>query len=154
MANAIASLRPYAPLLRSGDFPNLIDAALAELAPNVSGNVDASLIDAASPLTAGDPINGMRVGLVGRNSSVELHSVVTGLNVYAALYYPGLGYIGFRNQVACAPFASAGDSGTLVVSLDTGKVVGMHIGGSSQISYVTPIRAILAALAATFLAHN
>lgn len=146
--DAIGRLNAYTPLDPGPDFPNSTDAALAELTADPA-RLDMSLLDARRPLAIGDAAEGMSVALVGRSSGNEVSGVVTGRNAHAKLYYSGLGFIQFRDQVACSAFGSGGDSGALVIDAATRKVVGLHIGGAASVSWFTPIRAVLAALGAT-----
>ncbi|WEK46403.1 MAG: hypothetical protein P0Y56_15545 [Candidatus Andeanibacterium colombiense] len=137
-------------LLDTGkDFPNSVDAALAELTVD-PGRLNTSLLDAARPLVIGDAADQMCVALIGRTSDREVRAVVTGRSAHAKLYYEGLGFIRFREQVACTPFGDEGDSGALVIDAATKKVVGLHIGGADGVSWFTPIRSVLTFLGASF----
>jgi len=147
----VATLSPFTPLQAGPNYPNLVDAALAQLQSILTKSLDLGALGARTPIDIADAQDGQQVALIGRTSSTTRRARIKSVNVYADLYYPDLGYIGFQRQIGCEPLGQGGDSGALVVAADSGSVIGLQIGGSDEFSYVTPIRAVLKALGARFL---
>lgn len=142
----IGQLGPYKRLDLGQGYPNRVDAALVRLTPTAAARVDADVADVTRPATPGRSVPGMIVSIVGRTSGGPVRSVVRTVGVSVELYYSELGYVGFKEQVHCDPIGQPGDSGALVVDVASGRVVGLHVGGSPQASFFTPIETVLGTL--------
>lgn len=124
------------PFVHSRDgFPNIADAAIARLRPRIGAKVELPIIGRVKDLS-GVIRSGMSVQLFG-NTSQHTAGLVTDANYEMKLEYPsasgGSKRVGFRRQVLCTPYTRAGDSGSAVVNR-AGKLVGLHVAGSSQSS--------------------
>ncbi|KAF3189880.1 hypothetical protein TWF788_009867 [Orbilia oligospora] len=93
-------------------------------------------------LTVGDPIPGEEVCKLGRSTnftsgivSPALHAVDLGRNGVITTEWA---IIGDRNL----PFSADGDSGSWVINKEY-EVVGMIVGNSGLVSYMTPIKAVI-----------
>jgi hypothetical protein len=62
-----------------------------------------------------------------------------------------MGDIGFIDQVLCSQYSRPGDSGSIVVDKETGKIVGLHFAGSDEGSVFNPIDAVMKALKFRFI---
>jgi hypothetical protein len=82
----------------------------------------------------------------------ETEGVVQDINFRAVIDYDAVGPVGFLDQVLCTPHTSPGDSGSLVVDKDSGKIVGLHFAGAAGGSVFNPIEAVIAALNVKFVA--
>jgi hypothetical protein len=146
----IGILRDFVKLTESG---NTADAALAEIDQQFLNDIDTTIFNAAVPPSIGDPEIGMVVVGNGRSSGQTMEGIVKDCNCDAPMVdfsEVGYGMIGFVDQVMCTSYAQDGDSGALMVAKDTGKIVGLHVGGSDQGSFFTPIKAVQAALKIKF----
>ncbi len=150
-ATRLGVLEPFPALVSGAAFPNEVDAALALIDDARLSDIDSDVPGSKfKPLRAADPSPKMRVLLNGRTSGDRRTSNVRGVRAHVGLSYPRLGFLLFRDQIECEPYAQEGDSGALVLDADSGSVVGLHIGGSEQASFFTPIRRVLAALSVSF----
>jgi hypothetical protein len=130
---------------RSG-YPNLVDAAIARVRANRHVNPRIRLI-ARTPTGVGRKIKrGMRVHKIGRTSDYTCGIV---LDVHHKTRLPyRYGHqgrkrlAGFRDQVLCSRFTSAGDSGSLVLNPQH-RVVGLHFAGSESASIFNKIENVL-----------
>ncbi|HMO74425.1 MAG TPA: hypothetical protein PKD99_02005 [Sphingopyxis sp.] len=148
VGDAIGRLAAFSPLDRSSGFPNRVDAALARIEPAAFARIDRSVAGAVAPLQAAAAALDMPVRLSGRSSG-DRQSVVRAIKAEVKIYQLDR-YIGFSEQIACAAFSDGGDSGSLVIHAESGRAIGLLVGGSSRTSFVTPIGAVLAALGARF----
>jgi hypothetical protein len=144
----VATLSQIVPLKKTG-FVNVVDAALAKVVDEVLPNLDFSIEGAKAPYATIDPQIGMTVVMRGRTSNVSTGTVRSTTFTYAQPYQ-GVGMIGLTDQVLCTPYAEPGDSGAIVADKATGKIVGLHCGGSAAFSYFNPISAVIGALAFQF----
>lgn len=129
---------------------NRVDAALAKVDEESVHNLNFSLYNASRPLGIIDAEIGMRISMRGRTSGNSEGRVKSTTFSYT-LKYPGVGDIGFIDQVGCSPYAEDGDSGALVIDQTTGKIVGLHCGGSPSFSFFNPISEVTKALNFRFI---
>lgn len=144
------------PVPSDAGYPNMVDAALAEIdRPDAIARLTGSLPNGIS----GDIRCGMRLHLAGAVSGRQRTTVVCERATVAFhTEVPGLGRrrIGFRDQAFCRAVTEAGDSGASLVN-DRGRAVGLHTWGSDgyaddgrgEISVFTPITTVLNAFART-----
>jgi hypothetical protein len=140
----VAVLSAFAPFVTDG-LVNRVDAALAQVDSNSVVNLDFSINGAKTPLDIIDPARDMAIVIRGRTSGISEGSVLD-VHFSYTVNYPGVGPIGFVDQVACSAYAQDGDSGAIVVDRATGKIVGLHCGGSSVFSFFNPIAPVQKAL--------
>jgi hypothetical protein len=144
----VATLSQIVSFKKKG-FVNLVDAALAQVDAATVPNLDFSINGAKAPLATVDPYIGMNIIMRGRTSGVSKGTVKCTTFTYA-LKYPGVGMIGFTDQVLCSQYADPGDSGALIVDQASGKIVGLHCGGGTNFSFFNPISAVISALNFSF----
>ncbi|MBY5827116.1 S1 family peptidase [Rhizobium leguminosarum] len=148
-ADVVARLSAFSPFAVGPSFTNSVDAALAELDDDKLTDIDEEIWPAALPIKVGSPQRDMAVKKRGRTSG-DSQSIVRDVDFRILVRYEGVGVVGFTGQVLCDSFTASGDSGALVVSQDTGAVIGLHFAGSSRGSVCTPIRTVIDALKFTF----
>jgi hypothetical protein len=143
-ADVVAHLAEFVPFDTSGSFVNVMDAAVATVVPGRRAELRSRI--ALSGTIPGDtavPTRGMKVTKVGRTTGLT-HGEVRDVNFRFVLDYgAGVGSVGFTDQVLCTRYTDGGDSGSLVLEEDTGRVVGLHFAGASGGSVFSPIRPIL-----------
>lgn len=141
----------------SDDAPNLVDAALAAVLEGIEAD-PATLAGlgrlAPEPLAPADAGAAAKVGRTtgltrGEVTAFELDGVRVGYS---------RGTLVFDDQIevsgtGAGPFSQGGDSGSLVVSADARRPVGLLFAGGEEggedVTYLNPIAAVLAALDAT-----
>jgi hypothetical protein len=149
-ADQLGSLSEFVPFDTSGAMTNLVDVALAEIQRDVTAKVDLDIEGAKSPLDVVQAVRGMTVIKRGRTTNVTRAKILD-TNFRVRLAYPGIGTIGFRDQVLCQRYSGGGDSGSIVVDASSGKIVGLHFAGASGGSVFNPIQAVMKAIKFRFL---
>ncbi len=141
----IGTLSQYEVLRR--EFANAHDIAIAEMsAPHAHDTrmlvLDRSMSDVAFE---GDP-EGVNVSKVGRTTG-HTSGVIGQAGIVARLDFDGQQLL-FLNQVAIEPdvrpFSDGGDSGSVIWESDSGKPLGVVIGGSDEVTYGSLIAPYLA----------
>lgn len=129
-------------------FPNLVDAAVAELVGQRTRQDEIRLLGHAPRGITKNVRRGMHVHKVGRTSDLTTAIIQ---DVHFRLHFPlrrsadRRARAGFRDQVMCTRFTAPGDSGSLVLS-STGRAVGLHFAGSMTASVFNRIDHVLDAL--------
>jgi hypothetical protein len=118
---------------------------LAEINKDFVGKLDFSIYGTKGSLGTVDPARGMKIVKRGRTSG-DSEGTVKDIHFSIVLPYPGLGKIGFVDQVLCTRYSKEGDSGSIIVDKATGKIVGLHFAGSSAGSVFNPISDVMKAL--------
>lgn len=146
-ADPIGALTQFVRIEPSEDgYTNEVDAAIARLDDNIDATNDLPIL--GKPTGIGQIRDSMTVQIIGRTSGHNIGKIIATDFLWAPFYRLSDGRmarVGFRHQVACTPYASPGDSGAAVLS-NSGKIVGLHVGGSAALSIFTPIRAVFRAL--------
>ncbi len=144
--DVVAKLKTFHPLRRGGDFVNEVDCALAAPVRERLAEVLATIKNIGLP-RAGKIVlkRGMKVVKVGRTTG-KTTGRIKDVNFHFSVEYPGLGEVGFRNQVLCTPYTDGGDSGALVLDQRSRRAVGLHFAGADGGSVFNPIDAVLKAL--------
>jgi hypothetical protein len=124
---------------------NRADAALAEINPGF--DVNTSIFGARVPYTVGVPDEQMVVIGSGRTTTT-IRGVVKDTRFSGPVFFPGLGSIGFVDQILCIGSSDEGDSGTLL-SAD-GLIMGILVAGTQSEFMLTPIKAARESLAVNF----
>lgn len=143
-ADLVARLAAFVPFERDGD--NRVDAAIAEVLPGAAATISTAIPGVLLPPKTAVVERGMQVAKTGRTTQ-QTTSHVIDAHFRITLPYPnGMGLLRFVDQILCEAFADPGDSGALVTSVASGRVVGLHFAGSGNVSICNPIGAVLAAL--------
>ncbi len=138
----LAKLTEWVPFdFSSTGYPNLVDAAIARVAP--------SRVDKAIRLLGVPPAGvsktvrrGMFVQKVGRTTD-HTTGIIRDVNYRLALRYKrptgkSEGRVGLRDQVLCSRYTAGGDSGSAVLNRSK-RVVGLHFAGSPSTSIFNKI---------------
>lgn len=144
-AQRVAALSDILRFQQTDDFVNHVDAALAAVDDAFLDKLDLSIHGAKAPISVAEPVRGMKIVKRGRTSGTT-EGTVRDVHFSIAVPYPGVGKIGFIDQVLCTQYSKPGDSGSILVDKATGKIVGLHFAGSSQGSVFNPISEVLKAL--------
>lgn len=150
-AQAVGVLSDFIAFNKTEDFVNHVDAALAEIDKDFLEKLDFSIFRAKTPLATTEPVRGMKIVKRGRTSG-DTEGTVKDVHFSALIPYPGLGKIGFIDQVFCTQYSKPGDSGSIVVDKATGKIVGLHFAGSADGSIFSSISEVVKALKFRFAA--
>jgi hypothetical protein len=146
----VAELSDILPFKVGDDFLNRVDAALAEVDADFVDKLDFSIRGAKSPPATVDPVRGMKIVMRGRTSG-NSEGVIEDLHFSVILPYPGVGKVGFIDQVKCSRYSKGGDSGSIIVDKKNGNIVGLHFAGSSEGSIFNPISEVMEALKFRFV---
>jgi hypothetical protein len=145
-AHSAAALTEFVPFDTSGAMVNRVDAALAEIDEDRLAGLDLAIYKAASPYKTTLPRRGMLVTKAGRTTG-KTTGEIRDVNFRFVIKYPGIsGKVGYTEQVLCTRYTEAGDSGSIVVDPDSGKIVGLHFAGAEGGSVFNPIRPVIQAL--------
>jgi hypothetical protein len=147
----LATLSKTVPFTKGGAFVNEVDAALAEIREERMTRVKYGVSKATVPFSIGVPRRDMVVTKRGRTTGVTKGKIID-TDFRFILNYDGVGKVGFTRQVLCERYTDGGDSGSLVVDVETGKVVGLHFAGAEGGSVFNPIQPVMKALGFTFTA--
>jgi hypothetical protein len=129
-------------------FPNLVDAAIAELDGGRACVDQIRLLGHAPRGITKNVRRGMHVHKVGRTSDLTtaiIQDVHFRLQFRLRQTKRRRARVGFRHQVMCTRFTAPGDSGSLVLS-SSGRAVGLHFAGSMTASIFNRIGHVLDAL--------
>jgi hypothetical protein len=146
----VAELANFVAFKPGDDFLNHVDAALAKVDAGFIDKLDFSIRGLKTPLRTIAPVRDMKIVLRGRTSG-DSEGVVEDVHFSIVLPYPGVGKIGFINQVKCSRYSKPGDSGSLIVDKKSGKIVGLHFAGSNEGSIFNPIAGVMQALKFRFV---
>lgn len=149
-ANLAASLSTFVPFDTTGALVNRMDAAIAEIAANRLGALNLAIYKAATPLGTVKPKRAMVVAKFGRTTGKTTGTIID-VNFRFTLTYPGVGSVGYIDQVLCTRYTDGGDSGSIVVDTGSGKIVGLHFAGANGGSVFNPIRPVMKELGIRFV---
>lgn len=148
-ADRVALLARFQPFeFTQTGFPNLVDAAIAELDGGRASTDQIRLLGHAPRGITKNVRRGMHVHKVGRTSDLTtaiIQDVHFRLQFRLRQTKKRRARVGFRHQVMCTRFSAPGDSGSLVLS-STGRAVGLHFAGSITASIFNRIDHVLNAL--------
>jgi hypothetical protein len=140
-------VRVAAPGFSAEDAAGNVDAAV--FAPDDAAWLDAKLADLDSAprgIRKTVPL-GLAVQKVGAVTQ-RTHGVVETVTLAPKIPYADGQIAQFVDHIGISTFAAPGDSGSLVLD-ETGRAVGIHIGGFDGMSVCTPIARVLAAVDCT-----
>lgn len=145
----VASLTQAVPFKKGGAFVNEVDAALAEIREERLADVIYKLQKAKTPLSTIAPERDMVVTKRGRTTGITRGKIID-VDFRFVLDYDGVGQIGYTKQVLCERYTDGGDSGSLVIDVASGKIVGLHFAGANGGSVFNPIQPVMKALGFSF----
>ncbi len=144
----VGKLLRFTVLQPGGQFVNSADAAVCSVSAAALAKLRADVRTLGiTPTGLIKAHRDMIVEKVGRTSDLT-EGVVVDADFHGILNYPGIGLVGFAQQVLCTRYTEDGDSGSLVLEKDTHKAVGLHVGAADGGSMFTPIREVLTAVGA------
>lgn len=152
-ANLAATLTAFVPFDTSGALVNRVDAAIAEIVSERLEAVNLAIHKAGVPLGTAVAKRNMILAKFGRTTGKTTGRVID-VNFRFTLNYPGVGPVGYIDQVLCTRYTDGGDSGSIVVDVDTGKIVGLHFAGADGGSVFNPIRPVMKALGFRFVSPD
>jgi len=129
----------------SGGFVNVADCAIAAIDASKRSDVDAAIKGLGLPTGTAAVKRGMKVVKVGRTTG-KTAGTVRDVHFRFVLEYPGVGNVGYVDQVLCTRYTRPGDSGSLVLDPANGRAVGLHFAGASGGSVFSPIDHVLKGL--------
>lgn len=138
--------KPDIAAIKQNTADNIADAAVAR--PNDRAMFKEQIRGIGTIRKTAEPELGMRVRKTGRTTDTT-HSTVTLLNATVTVGYntsQGPRNARLVGQVICNAFSQGGDSGSLVVSSDSGTAVGLLFAGSGLATIFTPINTVFDAL--------
>jgi hypothetical protein len=142
-ANTIGTLTDWVPLVFGSGFTNLVDAAIAELQPDIASAAIAQLGVPAGVNTT--LTRGQYVQKMGRTTTLSVAQVID-VDLTTPSTYPtcsgGIGTVGFSDQVLVTFYSAGGDSGSPVLNMNN-EVVGLHVAGSAVIGTFCKIANIM-----------
>jgi hypothetical protein len=145
----VGTLAKFAKFKVGGEFVNHVDAALGVIDPDRLDELDFSIHGLRGAPRTISPKRGMTVVKSGRTTG-KTEGKVEDVNFRLVLDYPRVGQVGYLEQVLCTRYTKPGDSGSLVVDKESGKIVGLHFAGANGGSVFNPIAEVVAALKFTF----
>lgn len=143
--DTVGKLTRFVKFDTSGDFVNLADCAIAAIDASKRADVEAAIKGLGLPTGTAGVKRGMKVVKVGRTSG-KTTGTVRDIHFRFVLDYPGIGNVGFVDQVLCTRYTEPGDSGSLVLELTSRRAVGLHFAGASGGSVFSPIDQVLGGL--------
>jgi hypothetical protein len=145
-ADAIGALSDWVPFVFSETgFPNLVDAAIAQLDDDVAS---AAIAQLGVPKGVNTTLTrGQYVQKMGRTTTLSV-ARVNDVDLRVPSTYPnpnvsgGKARVGFSDQVLVTFYSAGGDSGSPVLTMDN-EVVGLHVAGSAIIGMFCKIQNIM-----------
>jgi hypothetical protein len=147
----VATLTDFVQFKAGGDFINKVDCAVATPLEERLKEIKKEIKGLGLPKGTIKAKRGMKITKVGRTTGKTTGEVLD-VNFRTSVNYPGVGVVGFIDQVLCTRYTDGGDSGALVIDKQSGKAVGLHFSGSPSenggrgSSIFNPIDEVLAAL--------
>jgi hypothetical protein len=126
--DVVAHLFDFVKFKVGNDFLNRVDCAVALPLDDRLGDLTSEIKGLFIPKGTTKAVRDMEVVKVGRTTG-QTKSRVRDVNFRLVVKYPGVGLVGFLDQIFCTRYTNHGDSGSLVVDTKTGKAVGLHFLG-------------------------
>jgi hypothetical protein len=127
-ADIVGKLFDFVKFKVGNDFLNHVDAAVAVPLDDRLGDLTSEIRGLFIPKGTAKAARDMEVVKVGRTTG-KTKARVRDVNFRLIINYPGVGKVGFLDQVFCTRYTNGGDSGSLVLDAKTGKAVGLHFAG-------------------------
>jgi len=145
-SDAVGQLVDFVPFQVGGSFVNRVDAAVCSFSVSAVPRLQLQIKGLIGlPTGTSTPRRDMNVLKVGRTTDLTEGRVVD-VNFRFVMSYPGVGQVGFLDQVLCTRYTQTGDSGALVLEKGTHRAVGLHFAGANGGSVFSPITEVLRAL--------
>lgn len=147
----VAKLTDFVQFTTGGGFVNRVDCAVATPLENRVADIKEKIKGLYLPKGTIKAKRGMEITKVGRTTG-KTSGRVLDVNFRTTVNYPGVGHVGFIDQVLCTRYTQGGDSGSLVIDKKSRKAVGLHFsgsppeGGGRGSSIFNPIGEVLEAL--------
>lgn len=147
-ADVIGELADFVAFQVGGEMINRSDCAIALPLPERLADLVSDIKILGVPKGIIKPKRGMKVTKAGRTTHVT-KGEIKDVNFRMTLPYPdGVGTVGFLDQVFCSRYSDGGDSGSLVLEVESKKAVGLHFAGypdahGVQGSVFNPIKDVL-----------
>lgn len=129
--DTVANLDQFEPFDFDSGYPNLIDAAIAKIAPDIK--IVKEIRDLGfAPIGVSKTVRrGMKVQKVGRTTDHTIGIVKDAHHMTRFPYRIGgrNKVVGFQDVVLCSHYTSPGDSGSAVLNMSK-RLVGLHFAGS------------------------
>lgn len=119
---------------------NYVDAAVAR--PVVNSDVTKEILDIGEVVASEKAVLGMEVHKTGRTTE-HTEGVITLINATVKVNYGGDKLATFEDQIISSYMSQGGDSGSLLVSKEDNKAVGLLYAGSNQLTIYNPIQRVL-----------
>jgi len=129
----VATLLRYVPIDPSK--PNLVDAAVAR--PTSPEFVSPEVLDIGTLNAMEEAFEGMKVAKSGRTTCFST-AVVTDVNATVKVSYETFDAV-FTDQIMTTKLGEPGDSGSIVVNVDTRRAVGLLFAGSDYVTVLNKI---------------
>ncbi|HJR07067.1 MAG TPA: hypothetical protein VJ842_07415 [Pyrinomonadaceae bacterium] len=124
----VAKLFDFVKFKVGNDFLNRVDCAVALPLDDRLGELTSEIKGLFIPKGTTKAARDMEVVKVGRTTG-KTKGIVKDVNFRFIMSYPGVGTVGFLDQIFCTRYTNNGDSGSLVIDTQTGKAVGLHFAG-------------------------
>ena len=118
---------------------NYVDAALA--IPDSQDLVDEKILEIGYVSGTEEAFLGMQVTKSGRTTG-NTKGRITGLHATVTIVYGGGRNAVFKDQIISGAMSQGGDSGSLLVEIETKKAVGLLYAGSSQVTIYNRIQKV------------
>jgi len=135
--DVIGYLHDYKQFDIGSGYTNETDCAVAVPTDAALSRLKKEIKDVGLPTGVTSPRRGMEVIKVGRTTGKTTGTIVD-TNFRFILKYPGIGPVGFKDQVLCSRYTAPGDSGSLVLEKKSGRAVGLHFAGATGGSVFSP----------------
>lgn len=153
-ADRVAKLARFRKFTVGGAYVNTVDAAVATFDKAQLKKVRAEVKNLGVPKgTIKKATLGMAITKTGRTTATTKGKVI-GVAARLQINYPGVGLVGFKNQVLCTRYSKPGDSGSLVLEQKSKKAVGLHFAGGPGGSFFNPIDTVLRAMGAKLVTKS
>lgn len=143
--DVVAKLAKWSKWKLGGQFVNTVDAAVSTVVPARTKDINAAIRNLSLVTATIAPKRGMKVVKVGRTTG-KTTGTIRDIHFRFVLNYPGVGKVGYRDQILISRFTKPGDSGSLVIDQKSKKAVGLHFAGANGGSVSNPIDAVLKAM--------
>lgn len=152
-ADLVGQLEDFVPFTVGPDLVNRVDCAVAKPLKSRLSDLRAEIRLLGLPKGTIKPKRGMKVTKSGRTTGKTTGTIID-VNFRFVLTYPGVGDVGYIDQVLCTRYTNSGDSGSLVLDVKSGKAVGLHFAGANGGSVFNPIHDVLSALGVTLVTKS
>ncbi len=150
-ADVVATLTKFGKFVVGGDYVNSVDCAVATPTAAALAKVQVAIPGIGVPKGTTAAQRGMKVVIEGRTSGKSTGEVKD-THFRFTVTYPGVGKVGFKDQILCTRYSKGGDSGSLVLDQKTSKAVGLHFAGAPEGSVSNPIGLVLKNMGVTLAA--